>query len=295
MQAWLALIRLYQGRWTEAGDLARPVAENVHAAAISRIMALLALGRLRTRRGDPGAAVVLDEALALSERTRTLQRLGPVRAARAEASWLAGDRERVRAETRAVWDLALHHRHAWHTGELGYWRRRAGERVRLPACAARPFALQVAGHWRRAATAWERIGCPYEQARALADGDEAAQLVALELFDRLGARPDLERLRQRLRAGGVRHIPRGPRATTRENRFGLTAREAEIAALLARALTNARIGASLHISPKTVDHHVSAILGKLGVSTREEAGRLAVQHGLADGPAAKDRETVAPK
>ena len=69
MQAWLALTRLYQGRWAEAGDLARPTWDNPHVAAISRIMALVALGRLRTRRGDPGAAAVLDEALELAGRT----------------------------------------------------------------------------------------------------------------------------------------------------------------------------------------------------------------------------------
>ena len=90
---------------------------------------------------------------------------------------------------------------------------------------------------------------------------------------------------------GARRIPRGPRPATRGNPLGLTAREAEIAVLLARALTNARIGARLHISLKTVDHHVSAILGKLGVASREEAGRLALQLGL--GP--QDEATVAPK
>jgi ATP/maltotriose-dependent transcriptional regulator MalT len=291
LQAWLALTRLYQGRWAEAGEAARPLVDNPHVAAISRIMALVALGRLRTRRGDPGATSALDEALELAERTQTLQRLGPVRAARAEAAWLADDRPRALVEARAAWDLALHHRHPWHAGELGFWRRRAGERVRLPVYAARPFARQAAGDWRRAAALWERLGCPYERARALAEGDEPAQLAALELFDRLGARPDLERLRQRLRAEGVRHIPRGPRPSTRGNPLGLTAREAEIAALLARALTNARIGARLHISPKTVDHHVSAILGKLGVATREEAGRVAVKLGL--GP--RDGEAAAPK
>ena len=87
----------------------------------------------------------------------------------------------------------------------------------------------------------------------------------------LGARPDVDRLRQRLRADGVRHIPRGPRASTRRNAFGLTTRELEITALLADRLTNARIGARLHISPKTVDHHVSAVLAKLGAKTRGEA------------------------
>jgi ATP/maltotriose-dependent transcriptional regulator MalT len=282
MQAWLALTRLYQGRWAEAGEAARPLANDPHVAAISRIMALVALGRLRTRRGDPGAAAALDEALELAERTQTLQRLGPVRAARAEAAWLADDRPRALAEAGAAWDLALHHRHPWHAGELAFWRRRAGERVRLPAFAARPFAREIAGDWRRAAALWERLGCPYERARALVEGDEAAQRSALEIFDRLGAQPDLERLRQRLRAAGARHIPRGPRPSTRGNPLGLTAREAEIAALLARALTNARIGARLHISPKTVDHHVSAILGKLGVASREEAGRVALKLGLGE-------------
>ena len=290
MQAWLALTRLYQGRWAEAGDLARPIVDNPHVAAISRIMALVALGRLRTRRGDPGAAAVLDEALELAGRTQALQRLGPVRAARAEAAWLAGDRERAGAEARAAWDLTRHHRHPWHTGELGFWRRRAGDRVPLPAYAARPFARQAAGDWRRAAALWERLGCPYERARALAEGDAPAQLLALQIFDRLGARPDLDRLRQRLRASGARHIPRGPRPSTRGNAFGLTARELEITALL--GLTNARIGARLHISPKTVDHHVSAILAKLDVATREEAGRMAAQHGLIPDPAREDPQVA---
>jgi len=295
MQSWLALTRLYQGRWAEAGDTARALVERPHLAAISRIMALVALGRLRARRGDPGVAAVLDEALELASGTQTLQRLGPVRAARAEAAWLADDREATVAEARAAWDLAVRHRHPWHTGELAFWRYRGGDRVRLPPWTARPFALQIDGDWRRAAAAWQRLGCPYEATRALADGDEPARLVAVERLDRLGARPDLERLRQRLRAEGVRRIPRGPRASTRDHPFGLTAREVEIAGLLARGLTNSRIGGRLHISPKTVDHHVSAILAKLGVASRDEAGRVAAQHGLAAERAGKDGEGVTPK
>jgi DNA-binding CsgD family transcriptional regulator/tetratricopeptide (TPR) repeat protein len=295
MLSWLALTRLYQGRWAEAGDTARTLMQSAHVSTISRIMVLVALGRLRARRGDPGATAALDEALELAGGTQTLQRLAPVRAARAEAAWLADDRERVGAEARAVWELAVRHRHSWHTGELGYWRWRAGERVRLPRWSARPFALHIGGDWRRAAAAWERLGCPYERARALADGDETARLAAVEAFDRLGARPDLDRLRQRLRAEGVRRIPRGPRPSTRENPYGLTARELEIVALLARALTNTRIGTRLHISPKTVDHHVSAILGKLGVASREEAGRVAIRQGLVTRGPVEDGEVQTPK
>ena len=85
-------------------------------------------------------------------------------------------------------------------------------------------------------------------------------------------------IRQKLREAGVQTIPRGPRAATKENPFGLTNRQAEILDLLTASLTNAEIAARLHISPKTVDHHVSAILGKLDVSSREEAVELVRQH-----------------
>ena len=145
----------------------------------------------------------------------------------------------------------------------------------MPDYAARPYALQVSGQWREAAAEWEARGCPYEQARALAEGDNVARLEALRIFDGLGARPAAERVRQALRASGVRRIPRGPRASTRAQPAGLTAREVQILKLIAENLTNAEIGARLHISPKTVDHHVSALLAKLGVGSRREAVKAA--------------------
>jgi DNA-binding NarL/FixJ family response regulator len=83
-----------------------------------------------------------------------------------------------------------------------------------------------------------------------------------------------------VRSAGLRHIPRGPRATTRHNPFGLTEREMQILGCLARGLTNGRIGAQLHVSPKTVDHHVSSVLGKLGAASRGEAARIAGERRL---------------
>ena len=59
---------------------------------------------------------------------------------------------------------------------------------------------------------------------------------------------------------------------------GLTAREVEVATLLAEGLTNAEIADRLVVSAKTVDHHVSAILAKLGVPTRAAAANLAARH-----------------
>jgi DNA-binding NarL/FixJ family response regulator len=150
--------------------------------------------------------------------------------------------------------------------------------VDLPPLPATPFALQIAGDWAGAAARWEELGCPYEAARALADGDdEAALRRALAIFEELGARPMAQNVARRLRERGVQAIPRGPRPTTRANAAGLTRREAEILGLLAGDLRNAEIATRLSVSPKTVEHHISAILAKLDARTRTEAVRAAAR------------------
>ena len=282
MRAWLALVRMYQGRWSEAAEIATGVIARPNVSVISRIMALVALGRVRARRGDADAGVVLDEALELATQTGTLQRLAPVRAARAEAAWLAGDGARTAAEAAAAYPLATRHYHRWFTGELALWRKLGGENIETPTWAAAPFLFQLKGDWRRAALAWENLGCVYEQALALAEGDGEAQIAALGIFVRLGAAPAAAALRQRMRGAGVRKIPRGPRESTRQNAFGLTTRELQILDCLSTGLTNNGIGAKLHVSPKTVDHHVSSVLSKLGAASRGEAARIArAEHLLA--------------
>lgn len=290
--AWLALTRMHQGRWDEATGLAVDVIRGPGASAISRIMALLALGRVRARRGDPEVMTALDEAMALAAPTGTLQRLGPVRAARAEAAWLAVDGARAAGEARAAFDLAVQHGHAWFIGELAYWRWVAGDLDTPPSGTAEPYALQLAGDWHRAATAWEERGCPYEAARARAEGnDETAIREAIAAFERLGARPAASAARRRLHGLGARDIPRGPRATTRANPAGLTAREVEVLRLIAGGLRNADIAERLFRSPKTVDHHVSSLLAKLGARSRMEAVQTASRRGALD----QDGEPPAPR
>lgn len=278
MLAWQAQLLLHRGRWREAEQAAGEVLQFPGASIGSRGPALMARGRLRARRGEPGVDAALDESLELLFRLGFRQREGLVRAARAEAAWLAGDPERTRAEASAVYELAVSQRHPWVAGELALWRWKAGERVEVPGWMARPYALHLTGDWLSAAEEWERLGCPYERARALADGDAQAQLTALEIFEGLAAQPDADRLRETLQDAGVSGLLRRPRDSTRENPFGLTDRQVDVLALLVEGLTNAEIGERLHISPKTAEHHVSAILARLDVPSREQAAEQARKH-----------------
>jgi hypothetical protein len=72
---------------------------------------------------------------------------------------------------------------------------RAGELAHPPPMIAAPFAHHMASDWQAAASVWTQLGCPYERAVALADGDEAAQRAALEIFVQYDA-PDPEAIRR---------------------------------------------------------------------------------------------------
>lgn len=280
MTALRALVHFETGLWTMATDDAASVLEDSRGYSVTRIPVLTILGHVRVRRGDPDASRALTEAHELAMQTKEIQRLAPIAAARIEMAWFAGNSEEVIAEARSILDMAKEHDDTWLRGEFALWLWRAGVMPSLEYEIAEPYALQIAGKWRAAADAWKEIGCPYEEATALADGDESAQLEALAIFEKLGATPAAERLRLKLRSTGVRGIPRGPRASTQENPAGLTTRQMEVLSLMSDGCTNAEIAERLFISSKTVDHHVSAILAKLDTHTRSEAVSVALQSNL---------------
>ena len=63
---------------------------------------------------------------------------------------------------------------------------------------------------------------------------------------------------------------------------GLTKREHEILILVAQGKANKEIARELHISVKTVEYHITNILGKLGAASRTEAVVKALEQGLLD-------------
>ena len=272
MHCWRARLRTETGRWAEAADDAARILDNPGCSALFRLTALTPLGLLRARRGDPGAREALDEALALARQSGELERMVPVLAARGELLWLCGDAPGAAAEASTLIEKARKARRPWYVADLAVLIWRGGGEPPPPDECARPVALQIQGDWRGAAAKYERLGCPYQAALACYEGDDPeAMLAALEALDKLEARPAAARLRRRLSELGVRAIPRGPRAARREHPFDLTSREQEVLNALSLGLSNGEIAARLFVSPKTVDHHVSAILNKLGVRSRGAA------------------------
>ena len=275
LTAVLADSELKRGRWDDALADAWGVRQRAGTMAVGHIPALTVIGTITMRRGDPDAHAVLVEAVQLAERTEELQRIVPAVLALAEEAWLHGDLTGARGWIRRVLDRADGPVTTQHRGHLASWAVRLGEGHDAPAGTPRHLALQINGQWPEAAAAWLVRERPYERALALIEvGTATALTQAFDILDRLGAGPAAALVAERLRSMGER-VPRGVRASTRANPAGLTGREVEVLRLVADGLTNAEIAVRLFVSDKTVEHHVSRILTKLGVASRREAARTA--------------------
>jgi len=203
------------------------------------------------------------------------------RLARAEACWLQGRDADARREAELAADASTDD-DGWECGMIAVWLRRTGSPRRPLGELAEPYRQQIDGDWEQAASLWTQLGCRYEAALALlGSGAEAALRDALGIFTDLGAMAAAGVTRQAMRERGVRSIPAGPRAATRAHPLGLTRREHEVLDLIVDGHTNAEIAGQLFISAKTVDHHVSAVLAKLGAPSRGAAASKAVRLGLA--------------
>ncbi|HEX2323298.1 MAG TPA: AAA family ATPase [Streptosporangiaceae bacterium] len=269
------------GQWQAAVLLAAELIGRAGASPINRLSPLTTLGKLRARRGEPGAWECLDEAAVAAQGSGEGAHIAAVRVARAETHWLQADQEAARREAELADDVAASC-DDWYRGEIAVWLRRTGSARQPEGQLAHPYQVQLDGDWRRAAAIWSGLRCPFDAAMALADsGDDGALREALAAFDELGAGPAARITRQRMRRLGIRSVPVGPRTATRAHPLGLTRREREVLEQICVGRTNAEIAERLFISVRTVDHHVSAVLAKLEVPTRNAAASAATRLGLA--------------
>jgi DNA-binding CsgD family transcriptional regulator/tetratricopeptide (TPR) repeat protein len=267
-------LRALRGEWAPAEEGLRRILTVDDAGGMLARQALPALAMLAVRQGHDDAAELLATARENAVRSQNLHALVPTALALAERGRLTatpGDGDLARSLLPALERRGRERER----GEVLRWLRRLGDPVEPFDGCPEVFAAGLRGDWQAAAQAWADIGAPYERALELADSGLVEPLLeALPVLDGLGAAPAAALVRKRLRDLGQTRVPRGPQAVSRANPAGLTARQLEILRLLAGGLTNAEIAARLVLSVRTVDHHVSAVLAKLGVASRAEAAAL---------------------
>jgi DNA-binding CsgD family transcriptional regulator/tetratricopeptide (TPR) repeat protein len=269
-------LRYERGEWTGALADADAVLTRPDQPRLNRVLPLVFRARIQAARGDDDARATLEEAARLAEGAQDVVMVVPVADARSEAFLWSGDAAAAQQVAREALEQARGlGGTAFIAGRLAYRVWRAGGQVDVPDGIADPYRWMIEGKWERAAAEWSRRGAVLLRAEALATGDEVAAGEALRILDGLGATRATDFLRAELRRRGVVRVPRGPRRATAANAAGLTPRQADVLELLTEGLSNAEIASRLTLSVKTVDHHISAVLGKLGVRSRGEAAAVA--------------------
>jgi DNA-binding CsgD family transcriptional regulator len=276
--AWQTAVRsrlhLVRGRWEAALEDARRLLEE-DAPPLTLVWPHLVVGLVELRRSGDGGDD-LDAAWQLATRLGEPSARLAVLSALTERMWLTGgDDPRLRDPIGDLDGGPIPPDLVWSYGSWAVWLARLGHPLDLPSSIPEPFRSALEGSSSEASARWEQLGAPFDRALAAVDSDDlASQAAAIDAIDGLGAAATADRLRMELRRRGVTSVPSRRRASTRANPAGLTNRQLEVARLLAEGLTNAELAQRLYISAKTADHHVSAVLSKLGVSSRRDVARL---------------------
>jgi predicted ATPase/DNA-binding CsgD family transcriptional regulator len=273
MMAWL---RLRAGEWDDADRITRE--EIQRDVGVSQLLAKTVLAELAVRRGDPNASEQLADAAEQADRTGEFQRIAPVLELATEWALTTGAPMPALRFEQLAEEVRSRGPHAgWGASRVAAWAVVAGIDVALDPPEAPAYRAMFDRDWRRAAHAFGEVGWIYDRALMLSLVDEEDALMeALEIARGLGAEPLTRRVARRMRELGMR-VPLGQRDATRANPAGLTARQLEVLGLLVEGLTNAEIADRLVVSPRTAEHHVAAVLTKLGASTRREAAQRAAE------------------
>ncbi len=268
----VAGLHLRAGEWGEAERIAR---RELDRGIILDLVGEMLLAELAVRRGGDDAAEQVARVASTAFRTDEPHRIVPALELQAEWALTSGAPVPTEQFERLIGARgALRGRFG---GRVAGWAAVAGLDCRIEGAVSEPHGAMHRRDWRGAADAFGRVGWTYDRALMLSLLDDADALGEALLIARgLGAGPLTRRVTVRMHELGLR-VPRQPRETTRANPAGLTDRELEVLALLAEGLTNAEIAERLVVSPRTAEHHVAAVLRKLGAPTRREAARRATE------------------
>jgi ATP/maltotriose-dependent transcriptional regulator MalT len=271
-----ARINFEKGNWSKAFKIAEEIIKREGQGKNGKVDALTILARIKMRRNESDVLPLLLEAKSIAFQGKELQRMIPALIASLEYEWIIGKEFIEKSEIDEVLILTDKIGNMYENSEFAFWLLKARKQKApiLEVFAGFDFSTKASAF--KAANIWKQLGCPYEQALALFEGNPDDKKAAIAIVHKLGADAVYEKMKQEMRASGIKKIPRGIRKTTQANPANLTERELDVLQLLKDGLQNKEIANKLFISPKTVDHHLSAIFFKLDVNSRSKAVKEAI-------------------
>jgi DNA-binding CsgD family transcriptional regulator len=279
MLSWKARLNLETGNWDDAFTIANNLLKKDNLLPVIKIGALVVVATIKMRRGEQDALPLLLEAKKWAFATTELQRIVPVLVALLEYEWITGKNYVEQLTLHEITNMFVHAEKIPKKSKFFFW-----------LCKMKDQYPQLKEKYRgkisnsktslEEANSWLALGCSYEYALALFEGNEDDKRKALSIVQQLGANSVYEKLKMDMRSCGIKKIPRGLRESTRANPAQLTNRELDVLELLKKGVQNKEIAEALFISPKTVDHHISSILFKLDVNSRSKAVNEAARLGI---------------
>jgi ATP/maltotriose-dependent transcriptional regulator MalT len=286
LDAWTTYLRgrhaqlhLAQGQLAQAETLAHAALDAPGHTVLMRVPAMTVLATVRSLLDCPEALAGLEEVLELALKMQEQQRITPARLALLRYLYLQGDLDGAAVHIKAMLDFGSQLLRPWDAGALRVWAARLN--MSLPKGigmeTTEAQALELQGDYAGAAELLELQGRPVEAGTTRLAGARAGQTTlavdAGRAFAAIGCATGEKAVATLMGTGTAAQsgVRRGPYKSSRQHPLGLTRKEVGVLALMAEGATNSEIAERLSRSPRTIEHHVSSILGKLNAANRLEA------------------------